>query len=134
MKFFKPLILFLFLITCFSRFSQPIQKHKYKNLSPKEFYVFLSAYNNSVLIDVNTKKEYKKSHILNSHLASNSTQLYAITDTLDFEQAVFVYCEYGDRSKQACKLLINKGFLHIFNLKDGLVEWKKSGYKVEKKK
>ncbi len=134
MRFFKILILLFFLNTCFAGFSQPAQKHIYKNLSAKEFYVFLSAYNNCVLIDVNTKKEYKKSHIPNSHLASNSTQLFTITDTLDFDQYVFIYCEYGDRSMQACKLLINKGFVHVFNLKDGLVAWKKSGYKVNKKK
>ena len=134
MRFFKIRVLFFFLIVCFLGFSQSSQKHKYKNLSPKDFYIFMSAYKNSVLIDVSTEKEYQELRIPNSCLASNSTQLFVITDTLDFDQAIFVYCEYGDRSKQACKLLIKKGFKNVINLKGGLIEWMKLGYKIDSTK
>ncbi|MCK5822944.1 MAG: rhodanese-like domain-containing protein [Bacteroidales bacterium] len=126
--------MFFFITLNFSGFSQTLRKNKYKNLSAKEFCVFMSADKNSVLIDVSTRKEYKESHITNSFLAENSKKLFVITDTLDFEQAIFVYCEYGDRSKQACKLLIDRGFVHVFNLKKGLVEWEKSGYKIDSTK
>ncbi|MBE9467812.1 MAG: rhodanese-like domain-containing protein [Bacteroidetes bacterium] len=134
MRFFKTTIFLFFIALGFSGFSQDSRKNKYKNLSPKEFYVFMYADKNSVLIDVSTIEEYEESHIGNSLLAENSKKLFSIIDTVDFEQAIFVYCEYGDRSSQACKLLNNKGFKEVCNLKGGLRAWLKSGYKVDSTK
>ena len=131
MRFFKITILFFFITMCFSVVSQTWRKTKYKNLSAKEFYVFMSADKNIVLIDVSTKEEYQEAHIPNSLLAENSKKLFTITDTVDFEQAIFVYCEEGDRSCQACKLLIKKGFKNVNNLKGGLRAWLKSGYIID---
>ena len=87
-----------------------------------------------MLVDVRTKQEYQECRIHNSYLASNSKQLFAIADTLDLDQNIFVYCESGGRSPRACKMLVDKGFVHVFNLKKGLIEWMISGYKIDSTK
>ena len=79
---------------------------------------------NMVLIDVRTVREFQKERIPNALLADNSKVLSNITDTLDLEQPLFIYCDDEARSSTACNLLIEKGFKNVYLLKEGLIGWK----------
>lgn len=90
----------------------------------------LNQFGNAVLIDVRTKKEFRKERLPNSILADKKKVLLSIADTLDHEQPLFVYCDEGSRSFTACILLADEGFKKIYNLEDGLIEWKRAGFQV----
>lgn len=66
-------------------------------------------------------------------LAPTSKELYQITDIMDFEQPIFVHCDDSNRSASTCTLLIKKGFLKVYNLKEGLIGWKLYGFIINKK-
>lgn len=102
----------------------------FKSVDAVEFFIKMQQHDNSVLIDVRTKREYKKERIDNSILAKKKKILLSIADTLDHEQPVFVYCDVGTRSFTACIILTDMGFKNVYNLERGLIEWKEAGYPV----
>ena len=46
-------------------------------------------------------------------------------EELNPETEIIVQCKSGGRSAKICKLLINKKFKHIKNLKGGILAWSK---------
>ena len=50
---------------------------------------------------------------------------------LDKSQSYYLYCHSGLRSAQAANLLKKLGFMHVYNVEGGIVEWRKNGYKTE---
>ena len=122
--------LICFLVISINTNSQNINKH-YNDVSAKIFRIKIYEFNNEIIIDVRTKKEFEESKISEAILAENSKILNQISDTLDFDTPILIYCEYGDRSITACELLSRKGFKHLYNLKNGLIDWRKMDYKFE---
>jgi len=94
----------------------------------------MNLFENEVLIDVRSYKEFRVERINNAILAGNSEELLAITDTLDFEQPLFIYCEEESRSITACSILIGRGFKQIHILKEGIFGWKQQGLAVDNSK
>lgn len=39
------------------------------------------------------------------------------------DQPVVVYCRSGARSAEACRILMNRGFTNVKNLKGGILKW-----------
>ncbi|MEE9281123.1 MAG: rhodanese-like domain-containing protein, partial [Myxococcota bacterium] len=39
------------------------------------------------------------------------------------DRPIVVHCHHGPRSRQACQLLISKGFSHVENLDGGIDAW-----------
>lgn len=105
-----------------------------KIADPEEFYIQMHLHNYHLLIDVRSRIEYRIARIPNAILAEKSNILYSLTDTLDRDTPLFLYCTIDTRSLSAAKLLAEKGFKIIFVLEPGFSGWKSAGKEVDKKR
>jgi rhodanese-related sulfurtransferase len=133
MKIIITILLTTNLLLTTKLYSQPKQLNTFKNISALELKKISESDPSAVIIDVRTKKDYKKGHIENSISAIDIKTLDKIIGTLDFEQPLLIYCTEGLRSIEACIYLQDKGFLTVYNLETGLLSWKEAGFKLTKK-
>ncbi len=95
----------------------------YINISSEELKPLLNK--KTQVLDVRTANERAAGFIANSsHADVMNGQLLKIIDKLDKEQAVYVYCRSGNRSKMACSILSRQGFTKVYNLVGGYQNWK----------
>ena len=73
------------------------------------------------LIDVREIDEFRDGHLEGSQLIPLGTLPYR-TYELDPYKPVVLICRSGNRSKEACKILTDRGF-HAVYLKGGLSNW-----------
>lgn len=107
----------------------------FENLDAKSFYQMLQKEKGVLLLDVRTPAEYKEEgHIPNSILIPVQVLPQYIKDIEKFkDKKILVYCRSGNRSAVASKFLEQNGFKQVYNLKDGIIGWKKAGLPVEYK-
>lgn len=107
----------------------------FENLDAKSFYQILQKEKGVLLLDVRTPAEYKEDgHIPNSILIPVQVLPQYIKDIEKFkDKKILVYCRSGNRSAVASKFLEQNGFKQVYNLKDGIIGWKKAGLPVEYK-
>ena len=104
----------------------------YKAISAQKAQQVIAAFN-PIILDVRTPGEYLRGHLEHSvlipvqQLQSRMDELIAFRD-----DPILIYCATGNRSTVAAKLLIDKGFTRIFNLRHGIGEWIKNKYPVVK--
>lgn len=124
MKLFNIIIGALLLIACNGQAQN--KESESKVIGPKEFKTEMQAEEDFYLIDVRTPAEYNAGTIegatnLNIYGDNFSQEL----DQLDKEKPVYVFCAVGGRSGQAAKVLKQKGFKRIIDLKGGYTAWEK---------
>jgi len=80
---------------------------------------------NSQIIDVRTKTEFQKGHILGSTIIDiKQLDLFIQRiNQLDKSKVYFVYCKAGVRGAQACRMMSRLQNLRCYNLKGGLKQW-----------
>jgi rhodanese-related sulfurtransferase len=84
-----------------------------------------------LVLDVRTPGEFAAGHLAGAKLIpvqvlqSEIAQLDAYRD-----RPVFVYCRSGNRSTVAAKMLMDRGFPTVINLRRGLTEWEQAGLPV----
>ncbi|PMP77381.1 MAG: rhodanese-like domain-containing protein [Sulfurihydrogenibium sp.] len=105
----------------------------YENLDSKSFYKMIQQEKNIIILDVRTPEEYDKDgHIPNSILIPVQVLPQYIKDLEKFkDKKILVYCRSGSRSSVASKFLEQNGFKNVYNLKYGIIDWKKEGLPVE---
>lgn len=79
---------------------------------------------NPIIIDVRTPSEYASGHIENSKLLP----VQILADNIDLlndlkEEPILLYCQSGNRSTVAARILLDEGFSNIYNLRYGIGEW-----------
>lgn len=81
------------------------------------------------ILDVRTPQEYKQIHIEGSHLIPIQ-QLQSRIKELESKkyEDVFIYCATGNRSTVASRILADKGFKRIYNLRYGIYDWARNGH------
>jgi thioredoxin 1 len=127
-------ILFLFVIFSAVSAGQSADSVKVRSLPPAEF---LAAYQNSasaLMIDVREFFEYKKSRLKNAINLPSMGNLDVAADTISKNKDLFFYCTSGFRSKRVAKFFYGKGFGSVYSLDGGIVEWRKEGLSVDKKR
>lgn len=84
--------------------------------------------NDAILIDVRSAEEYNEFYIKNSINVpiDNIQELPGLIE--DKETVIILYCQTGERSKEAAKELAKLGYKNIYSLDGGLINW---GYGVE---
>lgn len=102
-------------------------------LEASDFYTQLHSSVLPLLLDIRTREDFKKERISGAVLAESMEILFKIADTLDIDQPVLLYCEFGYRSYEACKTLKDRGFRSVYNLQGGLVSWRASGFELDRK-
>jgi len=93
-------------------------------LPAKEYHQQISNADQLQLIDVRTSSEFSQGNIpnsknwdfLNADFANN-------LDQLDKDRPVYIYCASGNRSGKAAKLLKEKGFKEVYDLRGGYSSW-----------
>ncbi|MEX0996961.1 MAG: rhodanese-like domain-containing protein [Flavobacteriaceae bacterium] len=82
-------------------------------------------HNDVQLIDVRTEEEFVSGCIdgaFNVDVLKEENFKKQITE-LNKEEAVYVYCRSGARSKKATQILCEAGFKNIYDLKGGYLIW-----------
>ncbi|MCK5068955.1 MAG: rhodanese-like domain-containing protein [Desulfocapsa sp.] len=81
------------------------------------------------ILDVRTPGEYKKIHIEGTHLIPIQ-QLQARIGELESKkhEDIFIYCATGNRSTVASRILADRGFKRIYNLRYGVYDWARKGH------
>lgn len=129
-------ILFLFISSI--AFSQKSIKEVLKEYNTESVpYISIkraSALNSqtSYLLDARELREFKVSHLKNAiHVGYDE---FDLTETIkkitDKKAIIVVYCTLGVRSEDIAEKLKKVGYLNVFNLFGGIVEWKNEGYPV----
>lgn len=81
-----------------------------------------------VILDVRTPGEFAEGYIEGARLidfqgGSFETEIAS----LDKDATYAVYCRSGNRSGQAVKIMQDAGFLKLFNLEGGVIDWANQG-------
>ncbi|MAT39235.1 MAG: rhodanese [Ectothiorhodospiraceae bacterium] len=78
----------------------------------------------AVLIDTRTKMEYDEGHMPDAQLIDiMDPQFREKIDALDRNKSYYMYCRSGNRSGQACKMMLKMGFEKVYNLQSGVLDW-----------
>ncbi|PPK93007.1 MULTISPECIES: rhodanese-like domain-containing protein [Nonlabens] len=83
------------------------------------------------VVDVRTKSEFTEKHIKNAvNIEVENDDLNSYLDTMDKTQPLLVYCNKGGQSARCAKILQDKGFTLIYDMKGGITKWEESGREV----
>lgn len=105
-----------------------------KTLSPEQFQQQLKK-QHGVLVDVRTPEEFSTERIadaININVQADDFKIRIVN--FDKDQVYFLYCGIGKRSAKAMDIMREVGFKKVYDLKGGLMEWKKKGFPVIKPK
>ncbi len=87
------------------------------------------------VIDVRSKDEFKKGHIvdaINLPLAEIKNNQISTLEKFK-ESPIIMVCNAGMTSAQAAQLMVKAGFESVYNLKGGMGEWQQNNLPVAKK-
>jgi rhodanese-related sulfurtransferase len=101
----------------------------YKNVSVNDLNTVAST--NPMILDVRQPEEYAAGHVKNAKLVPLAS-LESRLSEIPSDQAVFVICHTGRRSKIASELLNKNGKTDIRNVEGGMVAWQAAGFSVER--
>lgn len=104
----------------------------YRAVSAEEAKEIIDTFSPLVL-DVRTPGEYAGGHLEDAVLIPVQV-LQKRAGELDAhrDDPILIYCATGNRSTVASKILIDKGFTRIFNLRGGIREWQRKKLPVVK--
>lgn len=100
-----------------------IMPARIKSIRPQEM-VSLMNHEEALVLDVRSNDEFQKGYILNSlhiplpMLESRLTEIGAYKNN-----PVVICCRSGNRSYQAGLILKKQGFVDVYNLKGGILDW-----------
>ena len=123
----------LTLIMGFSFFGLSGQGNKFKTVDVNEFEKFI-ADTAVVLLDVRTPAEHAEGFIPGTHFnidVLEDTYTKIATEALPKDKPVALYCRSGNRSKNAAKILAEKGY-QVVELGTGFRGWVAAGKKTAK--
>lgn len=97
----------------------------YRELTVDEAAVILKN-ETPLLLDVRTRAEYDRGHIAGSMLIPVQ-ELQRRASELDAykNRDILLYCATGNRSTVASKILVDRGFTRILNMRRGIAAWSK---------
>jgi rhodanese-related sulfurtransferase len=129
----RNLLIILTLFTSFSISSCKGQlDNEVKNISVEEMQSLLKM-DEVQLVDVRTPKEYNSGYIANSknidYMASDFDEAIKV---LNKELPVILYCRSGRRSADGSIKLVKAGFVQVYNLEGGILQWEKEGAEIMK--
>ncbi|WP_291856119.1 rhodanese-like domain-containing protein [Marinilabilia sp.] len=105
-----------------------------ENLSAHDFFSIQDSAEQVVVLDVRPYEEYSEERIPGALYAGEKKVLMELIKNYESCIPIFVYCEYGKRSKTVMILLKKQGFERIYNLEAGYKDWKRRGFPVDTEK
>ena len=107
---------------------------KYQSLDPYYFHLRYITDSNSILIDVREFFEFRHARIKGAVNVPSSGNLELTSDTIRKNSSLFLYCYSGTRSRKAADFFCKKGFLNVYDLEGGIIQWRRDNMPVEKKR
>lgn len=103
-----------------------------KSVAPEEFNTFIHD-TAGVILDCRTPGEYSQSRIEGAvNFDFYSPSFYQqIDNSIDKSTPIFIYCRSGNRSMQASRELVKRGYKYIYNLHGGKNFWLSKGFKMQ---
>ena len=86
-----------------------IKEVSFDDINLKDYYI----------IDVRSKKEFEEGH-LNGAINIPSFNIKRNINKINTNKKILVYCQSGERSKKALKILEDAGVKNVYNLKGGI--------------
>jgi rhodanese-related sulfurtransferase len=120
-------------IMSFSFFGLCGQTNKFKTVDVVEFAKAITD-TSYIVLDVRTAEEHAEGHIPGTHfnidvLKDSYTEI--ALKTLPKDKPVALYCRSGNRSKNAARILAEKGY-QVLELGTGFKGWAAAGREVKK--
>jgi len=107
-----------------------------KNITPQEAFDLIQDNKENpdfVILDVRTPEEFAEGHLENAHnLDFYSKSFREGLNKLSKEKIYLVYCRSGRRSGETLEIMKELGFKKVYNMLGGIIQWKESGFKIEK--
>lgn len=118
MKIFLSILPLLFVLF------QVNAQSTYKNLDAGEFTQMMQSADDVVVLDVRTPQE-TAAGVIEGAIEINlyDAEFEKKVSALDKSKTYLVYCRSGRRSVTACKVMAEKGFSKLYNLKGGYNVW-----------
>jgi len=105
----------------------------FKEVIPSEA-VRLINKENALVLDVREANELGQGSIIDSkHIALSTLPDRLDNLSNDKDKPILVFCKMGNRSGQACKLLLKNSFTNVFGLKGGITAWINDQLPITKK-
>lgn len=105
----------------------------YKEVPPAEA-VRLINKEDAMVLDVRESNELGQGSIIDSkHIALSALPDKLNDLSIDKEKPILVTCKLGNRSAQACKLLLKNSYSNVFGLKGGLTAWQNEQLPLSKR-
>ncbi len=101
------------------------------NISSGEVKAMLAKDKRVFLLDVRTVDEYRQARLRGATLIPLS-EIERRYFEVPKDRPVVVYCAVGSRSGLVADFLDKKGYRQVYNMKDGIVGWYRSGYPVDR--
>ena len=93
----------------------------------EEFSRLLREERDVTLVDVRSSAEYSTSHIAGAlHINIMDPHFGKRVEMLDRDVPVLLYCRSGSRSRFAGVRLSGMGFKRVYNLANGLYDWREA--------
>lgn len=106
-------------------------KGKNDNFVPAAYKQKMDEIKDYQLVDVRTPGEFAEDRLENAiNIDYNSADFTERIEALDKNKPTFIYCLSGGRSGSALKIMLDKGFKEVYNLKGGIMQWKGDNFKV----
>jgi rhodanese-related sulfurtransferase len=83
-----------------------------------------------VLIDVGTPGDFAEGHIPGSISLPFGASFEERIKNLSKGKTYILICPTGRRSATAAKLMLGQGFEKVYNLRGGIADWLRKGFKV----
>jgi len=121
-------IIALILMTELRRFSQG-----FKEISPADAVQLINK-ENALVLDVREANERGQGSIIDAkHIALSNLPEKVSSLSKDKDKPILVFCKMGNRTSQACKLLLKNSYTKVFGLKGGITAWIADQMPVTKK-
>ncbi len=125
------MVRFLFIFLFFSGALVHAQNLKKNTLDCDDFYTLVRNTENAILFDLREKAAFEESRIVDALSADSKENLKSYLIEIKKNDPIFIYCDYGIRSKQCFKWLKSLGYKKIYQLKGGIKNWKDAGFPLD---
>ncbi len=101
------------------------------NITSGEAKIMLNKDKKVFLLDVRTIEEFRQARLRGATLIPIG-EIERRYFEVPKDRPVVVYCAVGSRSGVVADFLEKKGYRQVYNMKDGIVGWYRSGYPLER--
>lgn len=125
-QLFSIFMLTFWLMSCSNRQTE-------SSLSAKAFAEKIKEFPEAPIIDVRTPEEFSSGHLKSAlNYNWNDSRFEQQIRTLDKSKPVFVYCLSGGRSSAAATKMRANGFIEVYELEGGVMQWRNENLPLTK--